>query len=170
MYNETGGLKSVGNFFTSDTSDKEEQENSTKPFINALVNNKKQIMQEAGIPSDVYNDIARIAFGIYGNESNFGDTHSKSGNLLRGANKYVADLNKKGQLPVVGSTNLLPTVTSSPDVFKKYEGFTLDTTNQLSNVSPLLAIAAQSSNINLPTYSKSAQEDYNSVGLTHLRS
>ena len=169
VYNETGGLKSVGNFFTSDTSDKEEQENSTKPFINALVNNKKQIMQEAGIPSDVYNDIARIAFGIYGNESNFGDTHSKSGNLLRGANKYVADLNKKGQLPVVGSTNLLPTVTSSPDVFKKYEGFTLDTTNQLSNVSPLLAIAAQSSNINLPTYSKSAQEDYNSVGLTQLR-
>ena len=169
VYNETGGLSSFGDFFTSDSSDKEEQQNSTKPFINALVSNKRQIMKEAGIPSDVYNDIARIAFGIYGNESNFGDTHSKSGNLLRGANKYIADLNKKGNLPVVGSTNLLPTVTSSPDVFKKYEGFTLDTVDGLSNVSPLLAIAARSSDVNLPSYSKSAQEDYNSVGLTQLR-
>ena len=174
VYNETGGLMSVGDFFTTDSSDKEEQQNSTKPFIDALVNNKQQIMKEAGIPSDVYNDIARIAFGIYGNESNFGDTHSTSGNVLRGANKYVADLNRKGNLPVVGSTDLLPTVSSSPDVFKKYEGYTFDTASQLSNVSPLMAMALGSKvistdDIDLPSYSVSAREDYNSVGLTQLR-
>ena len=33
-------------------------------------------MQAAQIPGDVYNQIARMSFGIYGTESNYGDTHS----------------------------------------------------------------------------------------------
>ena len=170
VYNETGTLKSIGDFFTSDSSDKEEQENSTKPFINALVDNKKKIMVEAGIPSDVYNDIARIAFGIYGNESNFGDTHSAGGNFTRGVTKFVADQNRKGELPIVGSTDLLPKVTSSPDVFKKYDGYTIDTLDGLTSLSPLIALAVKDSlKADLPVYEKSAKEDYNSVGLTQLR-
>ena len=170
VYNETGTLKSIGNFFTSDSSDKEEQESSTKPFINSLVNNKKKIMVEAGIPSDVYNDIARIAFGIYGNESNFGDTHSAGGNFTRGVTKFVADQNRKGDLPIVGSTDLLPKVTSSPDVFKKYDGYTIDTLDGLTSLSPLIALAVKDSlKTDLPVYEKSAKEDYNSVGLTQLR-
>jgi len=170
VYNETGTLKSIGDFFTSDSSDKEEQENSTKPFIDSLVDNKKKIMMEAGIPSDVYNDIARIAFGIYGNESNFGDTHSAGGNFTRGVTKFVADQNRKGELPIVGSTDLLPIVTSSPDVFKKYDGYTIDTLEGLTTLSPLLARAVKDSQkTDLLVYEKSAKEDYNSVGLTQLR-
>ena len=170
VYNETGTLKSIGDFFTSDSSDKEEQENSTKPFIDSLVDNKKKIMVEAGIPSDVYNDIARIAFGIYGNESNFGDTHSSGGNFTRGVTKFVADQNRKGELPIVGSTDLLPKVTSSPDVFKKYDGYSIDTLKGLTSLSPLIALAVKDSQkTDLPVYEKSAKEDYNSVGLTQLR-
>jgi LysM repeat protein/soluble lytic murein transglycosylase-like protein len=170
VYNETGTLKSIGDIFTSDSSDKEEQENSTKPFIDSLVDNKKKIMVEAGIPSDVYNDIARIAFGIYGNESNFGDTHSAGGNFTRGVTKFVADQNRKGELPIVGSTDLLPKVTSSPDVFKKYDGYSIDTLQGLTSLSPLIALAVKDSQKNnLPVYEKSAKEDYNSVGLTQLR-
>ena len=170
VYNETGTLKSIGDFFTSDSSDKEEQENSTKPFIDALVDNKKKIMVEAGIPSDVYNDIARIAFGIYGNESNFGDTHSAGGNFTRGVTKFVADQNRKGELPIVGSTDLLPKVTSSPDVFKKYNGYTINTLDGLASLSPLIALAVKDSlKADLPVYEKNSKEDYNSVGLTQLR-
>ena len=63
-------------------------------------------MQAAQIPGDVYNQIAKIAFGIYGTESNFGDTHSGTGNLLRAANKYF---DRQGS--------------SSPDVISKYDTY-----------------------------------------------
>ena len=45
-------------------------------------------MKAAQIDGDTYNDIAKIAFGIYGVESNFGDTHSAVGNLARAVNKF----------------------------------------------------------------------------------
>lgn len=78
------------NVYTAfDFNDQDEYENTTKPYYTSLVNNKKAIMQAAGIPSDVYNEIARIAFGIYGTESNFGDTHSAFGNLLRAGKKAI---------------------------------------------------------------------------------
>lgn len=74
-------------FTTFDFNDEEEYRSHTIPFINALVENKKEIMQAASIPSDVYNEIAEIAFGIYGAESGYGDTHSPLGNATRGATK-----------------------------------------------------------------------------------
>jgi hypothetical protein len=46
-------------------------------------------MKAAKISSDVYNELAKMAFGIYGAESNFGDTHTAVGNLARGANKFL---------------------------------------------------------------------------------
>jgi len=83
-------------FTAFDFNDTEELEKNTIPFINALVDNKKDIMKAAKIPSDVYNQIAKIAFGIYGAESNYGDTHSTSGNVLRGgaklANKFFDEI------------------------------------------------------------------------------
>jgi LysM repeat protein len=94
-------------FTAFDFNDTEELENSTIPFIQALENNKKKIMQEAQISGDVYNQIAKIAFGVYGTESEFGDTHSWVGNAARGANKKYG------------------TDGSSPDITKKYEGFDL---------------------------------------------
>ena len=148
IFNEQG----VGDYFTSDSSDLEEFTSTTQPFINALVTNKQKIMSTASIPSDVYNDIARIAFGIYGNESKFGDTHSGSGNLLRGANKKIADMNKKGELPIIGSTSMFPSVTSSPDVYKKYDGYSL---NNITTAEPFYEINARGND--------------NSVGLTQLR-
>ena len=98
-------------FTTFDFNDTEELEGTTIPFIKALEDNKKKIMQEAQIPGDVYNQIAKIAFGVYGTESEFGDTHSWVGNAARGANKKYG------------------TDGSSPDVTKKYEGFDLPFTD-----------------------------------------
>lgn len=75
-------------FTVFDFDDEAEYNNTTKPFVQALADNKQKIMKVAKINGDVYNDIAKIAFGIYGVESNFGDTHSAVGNLARAVNKY----------------------------------------------------------------------------------
>ncbi len=71
-----------------DFNDEAEYNNTTKPYVQALADNKQKIMKVAKINGDVYNDIAKIAFGIYGTESNFGDTHSALGNLGRAVNKF----------------------------------------------------------------------------------
>jgi predicted chitinase/LysM repeat protein/GH24 family phage-related lysozyme (muramidase) len=89
-----------------DFNDDKEFNNTTQPFIRALEKNKKEIMQVAQIPGDVYNQIAKMAFGIYGTESNFGDTHSVEGNLIRATKKYI---NEKDN--------------SSPDVASKYNTY-----------------------------------------------
>lgn len=88
--------------FTALDFNDEEELKTTKAFIKALQDNKQRIMKAAQIDGDTYNDIAKIAFGIYGTESNFGDTHSALGNLMRAVNKYFN-----------------PTSSSSPDVVSK---------------------------------------------------
>ena len=98
------------NVFTAlDFNDDTELYETTIPFINALMDNKKEIMQATKIPGDVYNQIAKIAFGIYGTESNFGDTHSATGNFSRAVNKYMN-----------------PGQSSSPDVLSKYNTYGQD--------------------------------------------
>jgi LysM repeat protein len=96
-------------FTALDFNDEEEYENTTKPFIKALEENKKDIMQVAQIPGDVYNQIARMSFGIYGTESNYGDTHSTVGNFGRAINKFM---DSEGS--------------SSPDVVSKYDTYGAD--------------------------------------------
>ena len=83
-----------------------ELESTTLPFIDALTENKKEIMLAGKIPGDVYNQIAKMTFGIYGAESHFGRVNSYMGDVMRGVNKKV--LNSKA---------------SSPGVVRKYEGF-----------------------------------------------
>lgn len=96
-------------FTALDFNDEEEYENTTKPFIQALEENKKDIMQAAQIPGDVYNQIARMSFGIYGTESNYGDTHSAAGNFARAVGKAYN-----------------PENSSSPDVVSKYDTYSAD--------------------------------------------
>ena len=80
-------------FTTMDFNDEEEYQNSTIPYYQALVKRKQDIMKAAQIPSDVYNELAKMSFGIYGTESNYGDTHSALGNLARAGAKVI---NRKG--------------------------------------------------------------------------
>lgn len=96
-------------FQWNDFNDEGELSKTTKPFINSLVENKQDIMKAAQINSDVYNQIARMAFGIYGAESNYGDSHSALGNFTRAAAKYFDSSNS-----------------SSPDVVSKYDTYGLD--------------------------------------------
>ena len=94
--------ESIGNLLTSDTTDEEEYTSTTKPFVKALQDNKRKVMLAAKINGDVYNDLVKIAFGIYGTESNFGDTHSAAGNLVRAGKKLLS-----------------PSSSSSPDYMSK---------------------------------------------------
>lgn len=95
-------------FTAFDFNDESELE-TTKSFIKSLQDNKQKVMKAAKINGDTYNDIAKIAFGIYGAESNFGDTHSAIGNFGRAINKYF---NK--------------TTASSPDVESKANTYGMD--------------------------------------------
>lgn len=90
---------------TSNYNDKEFNK-TVIPFVNTLEKNKQKIMQVAKINGDVYNDIAKVAFGILGTETNFGDIHSPIGNLLRAANKVIDRENS-----------------SSPDYISKYSTY-----------------------------------------------
>lgn len=74
--------------FTAFDFNDEEEFKTTKDFVKSLQDNKQKIMKAAQIDGDTYNDIAKMAFGIYGTESNFGDTHSAVGNLARATNKF----------------------------------------------------------------------------------
>lgn len=76
-------------FQWNDFNDEKEYVNTTKPFIAALTTGKKDVMKAAKISSDVYNELAKMSFGIYGTESNFGDTHSTIGNVARATNKVL---------------------------------------------------------------------------------
>ena len=76
-------------FQWNDFNDEKEYASATKPFIAALTTGKKNVMKAAKISSDVYNELAKMSFGIYGTESNFGDTHSAVGNLARATNKFL---------------------------------------------------------------------------------
>jgi LysM repeat protein len=73
---------------TFDFNDEEEYERVVVPYIKALENNKQKIMKVMQVSSDAYNQIAKVSFGILGNESNFGDTHSLPGNAVRGVRKW----------------------------------------------------------------------------------
>ena len=98
--------KFVNDKFTYfDFSDDKELEVVNK-FVSSLEQNKQKAMKVAKINGDVYNDIAQIAFGIFGTESNFADTHSAVGNLARAAQKYFD-----------------PKGSSSPDYQSKYSTY-----------------------------------------------
>ncbi len=96
-------------FTTMDFNDEDEYNNSTIPYYQSLVKNKQKILKAAQIPSDIYNELAKMSFGIYGTESNYGDTHSAFGNLARAARKAM---DSKGN--------------SSPDVVSKATTYRAD--------------------------------------------
>lgn len=75
-------------------------------YTKSLVDNKQKIMQAAQIPSDVYNEIAKVAFGVLGVETNFGEEHSAIGNFARAVNKFFN-----------------PTSSSSPDYKSKFNTY-----------------------------------------------
>ena len=70
----------------------EEYTNTVVPFVKSLEDNKQKVMKALKINGDVYNDIAGVAFGILGNETGFGETHSAIGNTLRGGRKVASTM------------------------------------------------------------------------------
>jgi hypothetical protein len=95
-------------FTRLDFGDEKELKN-VKAFAKSLQDNKQKIMKVAKINGDVYNDIAKITFGIYGTESNFADTHSTIGNFARAIKKGIN-----------------PSSSSSPDYYSKYNTYGAD--------------------------------------------
>ena len=66
---------------------------NTVPYVEALAQNKQDLMKTFGINGDRYNDLALLAFGIYGAESRLGDMNTAGENLAKygvaGANKVL---------------------------------------------------------------------------------
>lgn len=89
--------------FTAWDFNDEQELKKVKEFTKSLQDNKQKIMKAAKINGDVYNDIAKITFGIFGTESNYADTHSGVGNFARAVNKALS-----------------PSSSSSPDYLSKY--------------------------------------------------
>ncbi|BCV01398.1 MAG: hypothetical protein CM15mV42_0750 [uncultured marine virus] len=100
-----------------DFDDEKEYNEVVVPFVKSLEDNKQKIMKTMQVNGDVYNDIAKVAFGILGQETNFGDTHSLPGNFARGISKLL-DRSKS----------------SSPDYKTKYDpGFGFQGADQDDN-------------------------------------
>lgn len=76
---------------------------NVKTYVDALATNKQKIMKATKINGDVYNELAKMSFGILGTESNYADTHTPAGNFGRAVGKL-----------------LKPTSSSSPDYYSKY--------------------------------------------------
>ena len=89
--------------------DDEQELKRVKEFTKSLQDNKQKIMKAAKINGDIYNDIAKITFGIFGTESNYADTHSAVGNFARAINKKLS-----------------PSSSSSPDYQSKYYTYGAD--------------------------------------------
>ena len=74
--------------------------NNAIPFMQSLVNNKKNYMIKYGINGDAYNDIALIAAGIFGAESKFGDENSFLENTARAISKKLVSGQDTGPDPL----------------------------------------------------------------------
>tara|TARA_R110000796_G_scaffold185_7_gene754 strand:+ start:7836 stop:13556 length:5721 start_codon:yes stop_codon:yes gene_type:complete len=102
-----------GTKFVSDHDmDYREFDRITMPFVNGLARHKQKIMKEAQVTGDVYNEIAKIAFGIFGTESAYGETNSAVGNFVRAVTKAINS------------------DSSSPDVVSKYETYGVNDDDQ----------------------------------------
>jgi hypothetical protein len=58
------------------------------PFVKSLENGKQDIMKLTGINGDVYNEIAKMTFGIYGAETRYGMQYGTLGNFGRAIGKW----------------------------------------------------------------------------------
>ena len=86
--------------------DDEEYNNTVVPFAKSLQDNKQLVMKNLKVNGDVYNDLAGLAFGIFGNETGFGDTHSALGNTVRAGIKLGSSLYDKA-IDSLGLSNSL---------------------------------------------------------------
>ena len=105
------------------TAEGEEKEfvNNTQPFLNSLADSKKEMMDDLGMDGDTYNDLAMIAFGIYGYESGMGDEGSGAENLVKAGRKKMTQLGKeKWYIPEWNYGN------TSPDVRSKHDTYGVD--------------------------------------------
>jgi LysM repeat protein len=96
---------------------------NTTPFLNAIVDNKKMMMEKLNIDGDLYNDLALITFGIYGYESGMGDINSSSENASKfgykaGSKAYNALSNLSNEY--LGLDIGRVKSQTSPDVQSKY--------------------------------------------------
>ena len=74
-------------------------------FAQGLSDNKQSLMYDLGINDDTYNNLATRALGILGRESSYGKQNGELENGVKSLGKYL------------GLTN------TSPDIYRKYEGY-----------------------------------------------
>jgi hypothetical protein len=62
---------------------------AVESFSDALSDNKQKIMKVAQINGDTYNEIAKMAFGILGAETNWGETFNIGENVVKGIGRMI---------------------------------------------------------------------------------
>lgn len=74
----------------------DDQKERVNEFVKALSDNKKQIMKYAKVNGDVYNEIAKMAFGILGSESDYAALYDNFTNTAKGLNRLTRGGNVGG--------------------------------------------------------------------------
>jgi hypothetical protein len=64
-------------------------EGVVESFSDALSDNKQKIMKVAQINGDIYNEIAKMTFGILGAETNWGETFNIGENVVKGIGRMI---------------------------------------------------------------------------------
>ena len=146
-----GGVR----FEQFDSNNEEEYNEITAPFLEALINNKQQIMKIAEVNGDMYNDIVKLTIGLFGQESGFGEKNSSPLNQLKMGIKATKAGADKWLGTDYGSSS------SADPLFeqKAYEG--VNAAN--------LAVNTAAAMKGLPTKDFGIDIDFKSVGWTQLR-
>ena len=156
---------------------------NTKPFIESLTDNKKNMIDKLGIDGDTYNDLAMIAFGIYGYESGMGDENNVVENFSKFATKGAGAVTDKitGAIDDLHSNETLkiPKIGSltSPDVESKFNTYGIDdldssvgwTQLRWTSLDPIEKKNLSKLNINENNYKEYAMDPAKSAELTIAR-
>ena len=73
-----------------DLNNDEEYNKITAPFLKALMDNKQRIMKIAKVNGDTYNDMVKLAIGLFGQESGFGEKNSSIINSIKLGKKVAS--------------------------------------------------------------------------------
>ena len=96
----------------------DKQKEIVDSYLKGMEDNKQKIMVEAKVPGDVYNQLVKMSFAIFGVESSFGKENNVLENLAKaGQKKTVSVLNE-----ILPESLELGSV-SSPDPLSKYNTY-----------------------------------------------
>lgn len=103
---------------------------TAKTFLKALANEKATLMEMYGLDNDEYNDLTKLAFGILGNESQFGSSKRYH---IKEALPFVVSLMKGNMFDTSRNSRGPTQIKRVPQKIKQKYGVTKDSLKDPSN-------------------------------------